>query len=75
MNVRPEFPATARGITRRETNVIQFAADGYTVAQTAFEMDLSIHTVNHYIKSAKDKTGKNSITAIVAHAMRNGWVK
>lgn len=75
MNIRPELPATARGITRRETLVLQFAADGYNVAQTAFEMALSPHTVTHYIKSAKDKTGKGSITAIVAHAMRNGWIK
>lgn len=61
-------------LSERETEVLRLVADGYTKAQAADAMGLSVHTVDQYLRRAFDKLHVRSLPAAVAAAIRGGMI-
>ena len=49
-------------------------AAGKTSVEIAKILNLSEHTVNHYLNNATRKSGTVNRTQTVASALRNGWI-
>jgi DNA-binding CsgD family transcriptional regulator len=61
-------------LTPRQLECVKLSADGYTMKNIAYALDLSFHTVNAYLRRAKDLVGVGTETALVAAALRKGWI-
>ena len=61
-------------LTTRETEVLQAARDGSSVAGIAAKLFLSEGTVRNHLSSAIGKTGATNRTEAVAIAEGNGWL-
>jgi len=59
-------------LTRREKEVLQWAADGKTFSETSRIMEISIETVKFHTKNASEKLGTINRTATVARAVAMG---
>ena len=69
-------PKPHMGLTRREKDVLQYAAWGHTVRSTAWELDISPGTVmNQRAAAIKRLKTNSSITEAVAIALRIGAIK
>lgn len=62
-------------LTERETEVLQFLADGLGSVKIAQELNLSQHTVKAHIGNILQKLSVDDRTQAVVRAMREGWVK
>lgn len=62
-------------LTERQRSVVQGLADGKTVKEIAIALGLSHHTINLHVVNAKKKANVNKETALVAVAIRKGWVQ
>ncbi|WP_153797305.1 response regulator transcription factor [Foetidibacter luteolus] len=56
----------------RETEVLQKLCNGLTPKEIAFEMGLTLNTVQQYIKSMMQKTKLNRTTELVLYAVQKG---
>jgi two-component system, NarL family, nitrate/nitrite response regulator NarL len=65
----PEGP-----LSRREQEVIQYAAQGLSASETGSRMHLGATTVKSHLQSVYGKLGVNDRAAAVAEAMRRGLV-
>ena len=63
-----------QGLTARELEVLQLTTSGYSNAQIASAMDISLNTVDSYKERIKTKFGLDSIVECVAHAVADGLV-
>lgn len=64
--------AAKSALNARETEVLQWTAEGKTSAEIARITGLSEHTVNHYATIATQKLGCSNRTQAVVYAMRLG---
>ena len=63
-----------RGLTARELEVLQLTTSGYSNAQVASALEISLNTVDSYKERIKGKFGLDSIVECVAHAVKGGVV-
>ena len=63
-----------QGLTPRELEVLQLSSSGYSNAQIASALDISINTVDSYKERIKGKFGLDSIVECVATAAAQGIV-
>ncbi|MFF7994096.1 response regulator [Kitasatospora xanthocidica] len=77
--VDPELAADAISagetpLTPRETDVLELAADGTSIAEIAERASLSPGTVRNYLSSAATKLGAENRHAAVRIAREHGWI-
>jgi DNA-binding NarL/FixJ family response regulator len=63
-----------QSLTPRELEVLQLTTSGYSNAQIASALDISLNTVDSYKERIKTKFGLDSIVECVAHAVADGLV-
>ena len=63
-----------RGLTARELEVLQLTTSGYSNAQIASALEISLNTVDSYKERIKGKFGLDSFVECVAHAVADGIV-
>lgn len=63
-----------QGLTPREMDVLQLTTSGYSNAQIASALEISVNTVDSYKERIKAKFGLDSIVECVAHAVADGMV-
>lgn len=63
-----------QGLTPREMDVLQLTTSGYSNAQIASALEISLNTVDSYKERIKTKFGLDSIIECVAHAVADGLV-
>ena len=63
-----------QGLTPRELEVLQLTTSGYSNAQIASALDITLNTVDSYKERIKAKFGLDSIVECVAHAVAEGLV-
>lgn len=61
-------------LSARELECLRWTAVGKTSSEIATILDLSEHTVNHYLIGATKKLEAVNRTQAVANAIRNGWI-
>jgi len=61
-------------MTVRELEVLQLASSGYSNAQIASALEISVNTVDSYKERIKSKFGPDSIVECVATAAAKGIV-
>jgi len=62
-------------LTERERECLLWTAAGKTSVEIGRILDLSEHTVNHYLNNIARKVGAVNRTQAVAYAMRNGYIE
>ncbi|MFW5644290.1 MAG: response regulator [Bacteroidota bacterium] len=62
-------------LTRRETEVLKLICEGYTNAQIAEKLFISIRTVEGHKSNLISKTGVKNTISLVMYALRNNMVK
>jgi DNA-binding NarL/FixJ family response regulator len=67
-------PAHADPLSDREEEVLRLIARGFTNREIAGQLDVSVKTVETHKARAMDKLGLDSRAAIVAYAIRHGWM-
>lgn len=60
---------------RRELETVRWLSLGKTAQETADLMRISVHTVNHNVMKALDRTGTRKATGLVGKALREGWIE
>jgi two-component system, NarL family, response regulator NreC len=71
-NAPAVLPHTVSSLTRREMEVLQLIARGYTNAQVAEELSLSVRTVETHRSNLMDKLGLSNRVEIVRYAQEHG---
>jgi DNA-binding CsgD family transcriptional regulator len=66
---------TPLGLTRREVECLACAARGFTYAETARRLGVSVSRVDHLLAMARHKLGAASTTEAVAIATRRGVLR
>lgn len=61
-----------RDYSEREIDCLKWARDGKTIEETALIMELSVRTINFYLKNSYDKMGVDNKTAAVSRAILMG---
>jgi DNA-binding NarL/FixJ family response regulator len=61
-------------LTNRETEILQYLAQGFSNKQIAHEMKISAHTVKFHITSIYSKLGVNNRTEATRQGLRRGWI-
>ena len=69
---QPDAPVEP--LTRRESDVLQCLAFGYTNKETARQLKISVQTVKYHISSIYTKLGVANRTEAVRAGVRLGWV-
>lgn len=64
----------ACGLTPRQREVVQLAANGRTAGQSARTLGLSVRTVQDYLEQARRRAGAASTAELVAWAVSAGIV-
>lgn len=59
-------------LTKRELDILEFIAKGFTTKEIAARLFLSHHTVNTHRKNMMKKLGVNSATELLSYAAREG---
>lgn len=62
-------------LSDRETAVLQLIAQGYTNKEIAFQLDLSVKTVETYKMRGMEKLNLNSRVDLVRYALLVGWLQ
>jgi DNA-binding NarL/FixJ family response regulator len=73
--VNQQRPTVGQNLSPRERRVMTYTANGYTVAQTAQQMGLTVATVTRYRSRALAKLGARSITHAAIIAAQLGLVR
>ncbi|WP_280141723.1 helix-turn-helix transcriptional regulator [Rhizobium sp. NFR07] len=60
--------------SQRQVEMIQWLANGKTASEIGEILGLSLWTVQKYLDRAKQAAGVRKDTALVATALRNGWI-
>ena len=67
-------PAQGGELSDREEEVLRLIARGHTNREIAARLDVSVKTVETHKSRAMEKLGLDSRAAIVAYAIRRGWL-
>lgn len=67
-----QAPAPAVELSDRERDVLRLLADGLTKKELADRLDLSVHTVDNYLRRVYRKLHVNTLGGAVARALRDG---
>ncbi|WP_439605470.1 response regulator transcription factor [Shinella sp.] len=59
----------------RITEVVSLIADGLTAKEIAKRLGISPTTIGNYVATAMAITGVHRSTALVAKALREGWIE
>lgn len=70
----PPPPDTGPQPTRREVEVLDLLAQGFSNAQIASRLGISPHTAKFHVRSILDKVGATTRTEAVVLAARLGWL-
>ncbi|MYL62566.1 hypothetical protein GLW07_04245 [Bacillus hwajinpoensis] len=70
----PTTPTTPSPLSKRETEVLQYAADGYSTKEMAQHLNISDFTARDYMSSAIRKVNANHRAEAVANALRKKWI-
>lgn len=68
-------PAADKRLSKREIQCLQWTAAGKTSLEIALILELSDHTVNHYLSSVCQKLGAQNRAHMVSKAMRMGLLQ
>ena len=68
------FPSYPDGLTAREMEVLQLAAQGFTSAQIAEQLVIGLATVNFHVRSIYSKLGVSSRSAATRYAIEHHLV-
>ncbi len=68
-------PSNEIELSEREADVLRRIAEGMTKVQAADDMNLSVHTVDQYLRRAFEKLHVRSLPAAVAAALRAGLLE
>ena len=66
--------AVAAPLTRRETQILNYIAEGNSNKQIAYILVISEQTIKNHVSSILRKLNANDRAHAVALAMRNGWL-
>jgi len=66
------WPGLTRGLTRRESEVLEGISHGHSTRQIAEQLFVGDETVRSHLKSLYQKLGVSDRSAAVAHAFREG---
>ena len=69
-----EAAALEAQLTSREMQILNYAAQGYSNKQIAFELGISESTVKSHISSILSKLGANDRTEAAVIAIKQGWI-
>jgi len=69
------FSGANESLTKREQEVLQYIAAGYSNKEIAARMDISIKTVEAHKANSTRKLGLKSRIDIVNYALLQGWLK
>lgn len=61
-------------LSERERQVLAFLTDGLTKKEIAAQLDLSLHTIDNYVRRIYGKLHVNTLGGAVAKALREGLV-
>jgi DNA-binding CsgD family transcriptional regulator len=61
-------------LTKREKQVLEYCADGFTALEIAEAMDVSFRTANAHISAARARLKAKNKTHAVAIAIRRGYI-
>ena len=59
-------------LTDREREVVQLIAEGKTTKQIAYQLNVSLNTVNTHGRRLKKKLGLNGVAELTKYAIREG---
>jgi DNA-binding NarL/FixJ family response regulator len=65
-------PLPETHLSEREREVLQIMAEGLTKKEIAVKLELSIHTVDNYLRRIYRKLHVNTLQGAVAKAMKEG---
>lgn len=71
-NAQKSFTCEGVKLSKRELEVIEFVAKGFSNKQIAEEMFLSVHTVLTHRKNLMSKLGLKNTAGLVVYAVQNG---
>lgn len=60
--------------TPREQEIVQLAAGGKTALEIGIILGIGQRTVADHLRNAKEKVGVFKETALIASAIRGGWI-
>lgn len=69
-NTMPDVP-----LTQREAEVLQLIAEGFANKQIAYELGLSVKTVEKHRQQVMQKLGIHNIAGLVRHAVAKGIIE
>ena len=67
--------AVAIPLTRRETQIVGYIAEGNSNKQIARRLEISEQTIKNHVSSILRKLNANDRAHAVALALRNGWIE
>ena len=67
-------PPIAESLSERERDVLRLLADGLVKKEVATRMNISLHTVDNYVRRIYAKLHVNTLGGAVARAIRDGIV-
>ena len=67
-------PPIAESLSERERDVLRLLADGLVKKEVAMRMNISLHTVDNYVRRIYAKLHVNTLGGAVARAIRDGIV-
>jgi DNA-binding NarL/FixJ family response regulator len=68
------LPVDSANITLAEMEIVKMISHGMSTKQIATQKFISVHTVITHKKNIFRKTGVNSISELILHAIKAGWV-
>jgi LuxR family transcriptional regulator, transcriptional regulator of spore coat protein len=69
-----EFDTGAFQLTNRETEVLEFVAQGYSAKEVALKLSISPATVERHIENARLKTRTRNRTHMIAYTLHRGML-
>ncbi|MFC1931211.1 response regulator transcription factor [Chloroflexota bacterium] len=74
LNLKQKYDEDATDLvqlTRREIQILTYAAQGYANKRIAYELDISENTIKHFVSSILNKLNANDRTEAVVIAIKN----
>jgi LuxR family transcriptional regulator, quorum-sensing system regulator SinR len=71
----PESLADLDAVTRRETEALRWAAEGWSAKQIAMKMSIAPDTVQAHLDSARHKLGALNRSHAIVKAIRSGIIR